>query len=70
MPEADLDKLSKKAAEDTDRYVVSFDDDVSNEEFNKRVMPYAIGYMGNTHGLTDVSYQNKTLVFERLADEA
>lgn len=50
---------------DEDECTVSLDCD--SEEFKSIAIPYAVGYMSSTHGLTDVEYYDKTLTFERLA---
>jgi len=48
--------------------VVEIDVDCDADDFRIEALPFAVGYMGSTHGLTDVSFIRHTLTFKRHTD--
>jgi hypothetical protein len=48
--------------------VVEIDVDCDADDFRRQALPFAVGYMGGTHGLTDVSFIDHAFTFKRHAD--
>lgn len=58
------DAIKEQADHKADVCTISLD--CESEDFRRTAIPYAVGYMSSTHGLTDLKYSEKTLTFRRL----
>lgn len=67
-----FESVKEQAREQCDEHEVIIevpeDFDVDGEDFSRQVIPFAIGYMSTSHGLTNVGYVDQILVFQRIED--
>lgn len=64
-----MDQADRAIENDQDALVIDLDG-VGGEDFMRAAIPYAVGYVSvSEYGMTDASYVDKTMRFERLARE-
>jgi hypothetical protein len=60
--------VKEQAREQDGEHTVIIEVDCDPEDFSRQILPFAIGYMSSTHGLTNVGFAAQRLVFERTAE--
>ena len=56
----------KRADLDSNEIIVKLD--VNYDKFANVAIPYGIGFMGDSHGLTNIDYEYKRLAFEKVVN--
>lgn len=62
------DTVQEQFDSDGGEQTIYFYDDIDIDTFKKYVIPYTVGRVGSTHGVTTIKYTEKTITVTPLAD--